>query len=80
MERQDCTYCRHFDLIEGEEDWSELTPGCSPSIGCGLVGGKRGFKDGRWGYWTLESPWTKKQFRLSVLIGADCPDFERTEE
>ena len=29
-----CVGCKHFHIFFGEEDWSEVTPGDSPSLSC----------------------------------------------
>jgi hypothetical protein len=63
-----CIFCRFFYLNPGEPDYSEITPGESPSMGCSR------------GLWRLD-PYedTEVEYRQKIQMARSCDLFEEAE-
>lgn len=57
-----CLFCEHFYFYPGSPHYSELTPGESGEIGCGLD------------YWDWHG-FTDEQFRYAMLSADSCEDY-----
>ena len=69
MKAKLCWYCGHFTYRNAETDWSEVTPGCSFSIGC---------CNGRWSFDAYYD--TREEFQKCLETAETCRDFQLLAE
>ena len=65
MSEKLCVFCKHFEFDEGEEGYSELTPGSDTLMGCDL---------GKWDHYNLEG-FGPDGFRKTILQAESCKDY-----
>lgn len=74
MSLKSCWICKHLEFNSGEEDWSEVTPGCAPTVSCPVTDKGHWYRNGFFDFYEHDAK------AKAIEIAESCEHFEEGAE